>query len=281
MFDASKMKRLEDDDLPRIGKAIGVGEDELHAFMEVEAAGSGIDSKGRLKMLFEPHIFWRELGPGRNRDKAIRAGLAYARWKKSYPKDSYPRLAAAMNIDREAALRSASWGLPQLMGFNAKLAGYDTAEAMVKDFTIDEDNHVEAMVRFIKARNLDDDLRRRDWRAVENGYNGGGFKGAYAVKMEKAFAKWQKVKDTPLPKDAHVGQTEPTVQPPAENAKTAEAGGIAGAVVVGGGVAAKQAGFPWETVLLGCGVIASLVAIAWLVYLIRKEKSNAKNGSSH
>ena len=46
-------KRIEDTDLPRIGATIGVGEDELHAFMDVEAAGSGFDSAGRPKMLFE------------------------------------------------------------------------------------------------------------------------------------------------------------------------------------------------------------------------------------
>lgn len=36
-----RAKRLDDVDLPRIGHQIGVGEDEIHAFMDVEAAGSG------------------------------------------------------------------------------------------------------------------------------------------------------------------------------------------------------------------------------------------------
>jgi hypothetical protein len=36
---------------------------------------------------------------------------------------SYPRLAQAIAIDRPAALRSASWGLGQIMGFNHELAG--------------------------------------------------------------------------------------------------------------------------------------------------------------
>ena len=39
--------RLKDIDIPRIGAEIGVGEDELHAFMQVEAAGSGFDAAGR------------------------------------------------------------------------------------------------------------------------------------------------------------------------------------------------------------------------------------------
>ena len=38
-------KRIEDIDLPRLGVQIGVGEDELHAFMDAETRGSGFDSQ--------------------------------------------------------------------------------------------------------------------------------------------------------------------------------------------------------------------------------------------
>lgn len=193
-----KGKKLEDIDLPRIGATIGVGEDELHAFMDVEAGGSGFDSKGRPKMLFEPHIFWRQLGPGKARDKAAAEGLAYAKWKKGgYPADSYPRLIKAMKINATLALMSCSWGLFQIMGFNHEAAGYASPEDMVRDFMDDEDNHVEAAVRFMISKKLDDDLRAHRWDVIERLYNGGGYGGAYARKMEKAFAKWRKIKDTP------------------------------------------------------------------------------------
>ena len=83
-------KRLEDLDLPRIGYRIGCGEDELHAFMDVEASGSGFDPQGRPKMLFEPHVFYRNLS-GAKRDQAVEQKLAYPKWRPStYPKDSYP-----------------------------------------------------------------------------------------------------------------------------------------------------------------------------------------------
>ena len=64
-------KRLDDIDLPRLGERIGVGEDEIHAFMDVEAAGSGFDKHGRPKMLFEPHVFYRNL-PKATRSEAER-----------------------------------------------------------------------------------------------------------------------------------------------------------------------------------------------------------------
>ena len=110
---------LADIDLPRIGAMVGVGEDELHAIIDVESSGSGFDRLGRPKMLFEPHVFWRHLGPGAKRDRAASLGIAYAKWKPgNYPSDSYPRLAQACDIDVEAALKSASWGLTQILGEN-------------------------------------------------------------------------------------------------------------------------------------------------------------------
>ncbi|WP_166415441.1 N-acetylmuramidase domain-containing protein [Cochlodiniinecator piscidefendens] len=103
--------------ITRIGAKIGVGEDEIHAVLDVETRGGGFDSQGRPKMLFEPHVFYRELSGAENAE-AVNAGLAYLKWgKRKYPRDSYSRLQKAMEINPEAALRSASWGLGQIMGF--------------------------------------------------------------------------------------------------------------------------------------------------------------------
>jgi hypothetical protein len=41
---------IEDIDLPRLGAQIGVGEDELHAFMEAETRGFGFDSQARVRV---------------------------------------------------------------------------------------------------------------------------------------------------------------------------------------------------------------------------------------
>lgn len=198
-FFKGRAKRLDDVDLPRLGKLIGVGEDEIHAVIDVETAGGGFDASGRPKMLFEPHIFYRELGPAR-RAVAVGKGLAYPKWgTKPYPKDSYPRLAEAMEIDRAAALRSASWGLGQIMGFNHKLVGYADVESMVSAFCIDEEYHLRAMVDFILTEHLDDDLRRHDWSGFARGYNGAGYAThGYHTRLAAAYAKWAKIKDTKI-----------------------------------------------------------------------------------
>lgn len=195
-----RAKRLEAFDFARIGRLIGVGEDEIRAVVEVEAAGGGFDRSGRPKMLFEPHIFYRQLGEAK-RARAVNAGLAYRRWgSRPYPRDSYPRLAQAIKIDRPAALRSASWGMGQIMGFNHRLAGYQTAEDMVEAFLDDEENHLEAMIEFIEATGLDDDLRRHDWTGFARGYNGAGYwKHGYHTKLAAAYEKWSKIPDAKKP----------------------------------------------------------------------------------
>ncbi|AZN72245.1 DUF3380 domain-containing protein [Georhizobium profundi] len=191
-------RRLDDIDLPRIGHRIGVGEDELHAFMDVEAAGSGFDRQGRPKMLFEPHVFHRNLTPAR-RSKAVKAGLAYARWgEKLYPSDSYPRLVEAMAIDETAALKAASWGLGQILGENFAMVGYESPQDMVWAFMEDEEHHLEAIVDFLIGANLDDHLRNHRWEDLARGYNGPGYaKHNYHGRMAAAYAKWAKIADTP------------------------------------------------------------------------------------
>lgn len=196
-----KARKIDDYDLPRLGALIGVGEDELHAFMDVEAAGSGFDSQGRPKMLFEPHLFYRELGPGPKRDEAVKQGLAYPKWGTAkYPKESYTRLKAAMKIDAEAALQSASWGLTQILGKWHNAVGYPTADDMVRDFADDEAAHLEATIKLLKLWHVDDDLRAHRWTPVALAWNGPEqAKHGYDKKLAKAYDKWSKIKDTAWP----------------------------------------------------------------------------------
>lgn len=203
-------KRLDDVDIPRIGSEIGVGEDELHAFMDAETSGSGFDSQGRPKMLFEPHVFYRNL-KGSKRDQAVKEGLAYpTQGEAPYPRDSYPRLLKAMAIDTTAAMKSASWGLGQILGENHVAAGYATVQDMIRAFMDDEEVHLDAVVKFLVANKIDDDLRALaaltrsttpdDCRPIARVYNGSGYaKGQYHVKLARAHNKWRKIPDTPWP----------------------------------------------------------------------------------
>lgn len=231
-----KAKRIADIDIPRIGSRIGVGEDELHAFMDVEAAGSGFDSQNRPKILFEPHVFYRNLS-GLRRDAAVKAGLAYPKWgEKPYPKDSYPRLIQALEIDETAALKSASWGLTQILGENHRAAGYVTPQDMVSAFMDDEAAHLDATVSLLVSMGIDDDLKAHRWAVVAKSWNGPGYaKNAYDTKLAAAYTKWARIADTPWPPISStpipanpqntIAPVEPAPTPPLDHVPVAPASG--------------------------------------------------------
>ncbi len=206
---------IESIDITRIALGIGVGEDEVHAFTEVEANGSGFDSKGRPKMLFEPHLFYRYL-KGDQRDRAVSQGLAYSGWRSGgYPRDSYPRMHKAMEINPEAALRAASWGASQVLGNNYEMLGYLNVFQMVDAFCADGENHIQGMIDFANAAGIADDLRvlaalkrptkPSDCVAIVRVYNGPGFaKNNYHTKFATAHNKWRRIDDTEF-SEAEIG----------------------------------------------------------------------------
>lgn len=209
-------RRLGDLDLPRIGSLIGVGEDEIHAVIDVESSGSGFDKQGRPRMLFEPHVFYRNLS-GAKRDAAVSGGLAYAVWRKgAYPADSYPRLLSAITIDETAALKAASWGLGQVLGENFAAAGYASVQDMVRAFVEDEAAQLEGMIKFIKTNKLDDDLRAHRWADFARGYNGAQYaENGYDTKLAASFKRWSAIRDTPYdPNSVKAPQPAPVPSPP-------------------------------------------------------------------
>ena len=76
-------RRLSSTELLAAANKLGVDVATLRAILQVETAGAGFDAKKRLKLLFEPHIFYRQLGPGPKRGEAVKKGLAYRKARNS------------------------------------------------------------------------------------------------------------------------------------------------------------------------------------------------------
>jgi hypothetical protein len=189
-------RRLSAQGIERAAALVGCEPAAMRAVIEVEAAGSGFDAKGRPKILFEPHIFFRLLS-GKARAAAVEQGLAYRAWgERPYPRSSeeqYRRLALAMRIDPGAALKSASWGLPQIMGGNHAKTGFASPEAMVSAMMQGEDEQLAMMAQFIVSTGLAPALRARQWAAFAKGYNGAGYaKNSYDKKLASAYARFAK-----------------------------------------------------------------------------------------
>jgi len=222
-----RAKRLDDIDLPRIGHLIGVGEDELHAFIDVEASGAPFDGQGRPKMLFEPHLFYAQLGKGAKRDRAVKEGLAYPKWKPgAYPAESYTRLLKAMKIDEAAALMSCSWGGSQILGKWFADCGYVSVQDMVTAFMDDAENHLNCSVRLIVKWGIDDDLRRlralsrptrpADCAQIAETWNGEGYAvHNYHGRLADRHNHWREIRDTPFDPAKDMQPVPPV--PPATN----------------------------------------------------------------
>jgi len=229
-----RARRIDDIDLPVLGRQIGVGEDELHAVIDVESRGSGFDSSGRPLILYEPHVVYRCASSNAQRDKLVAAGLAYPKWgQKPYGRQSeqYTKLVKAMAIDETAALKGCSWGMFQVLGENAESLGWPSVQAFVRDMMDDEEDHLRAAIEFIKVNGIDDELRAiaalkrpstpADWEPFVDVYNGPGYKkNAYHIKAAKSHNRWRGIRDTPIPAAADIKpvaplQPQPTAPAPA------------------------------------------------------------------
>ncbi len=162
----------------------------LWSLITVETRGFGFLPDKRPKILFERHIFH-----GRTNG---RFDLSNPDISSSHPggysneSGEYDRLARAMALDHDAALESASWGLGQVMGFNAKGLRYLGAQGMVTTFLNGEDEQLEASVRFIETNPaLATAVKSRTWKTVAFFYNGSGYaENQYDTKLESNYGKY-------------------------------------------------------------------------------------------
>ena len=143
----------------------------LWSLLTVETNGFGFMPDRRLEMLFERHVFHRRTEGAFSEKHPDISAKRRGGYKSGAAE--YARLGRAMALDHDAALESASWGMGQVMGFNAKSLGYQNAEAMVNTFREGEGQQLEAVGRHIHTRTgLAEAFRAGDWPEVARLYNG-------------------------------------------------------------------------------------------------------------
>ncbi len=166
---------------------LGIESEDLWTVLNVETHGYGFLADRRPLILFERHIFHKRTD---SRFDDTNPGVSSAT-PGGYigGADEYLRLAEALALDRAAALESTSWGIGQVMGFNASLAGFGDAEAMVTAMSASEDAQLGAMARFLRSASLDVPLAEHDWATFARGYNGPDFSlNQYDARLGAAYA---------------------------------------------------------------------------------------------
>jgi len=189
-----------------IAKDLGVEVAVVKAVHEVEAAGKAFNETGTLVKLFEGHKFYEYLNDnGKDADALAEQypTLVYDNWtRKNYGKgatfearqiEEHKRFLKAIEIDSDAAFKSASFGAFQIMGFNAEPLGFKNASDMYYYLKSSEANQLKVFAKFCEVKNLTRHLRSKDWAAFARGYNGKSYKvNRYDTKLAAAYKKYSK-----------------------------------------------------------------------------------------
>jgi len=189
--------RLTALDYEQTAKDLGLEVAVVKAVAKVESAGAGFIGDGRPIIRFEAHWFSRlsdrfydgvfpTISVRKRDDSLVQGGEAGLRRE-------FSRLSNAMALDRGAALRSASWGLFQIMSFNHQSSNFNSVDEMVDAMSKTEGHQLRAFANFIRKLGYVKYLKKKDWAAFAYRYNGEDF-GDYDDLLESAYKSYSEKK---------------------------------------------------------------------------------------
>lgn len=192
---------LTNDRIAEIARQHGITPAALLAVKLVESGvGGGFLPSKRCKILFEGHKFYEELKKKGNKNLPqllkVAPDIVYTTWNRAKYKGGeleWARLEKAIAIDREAALKSASWGLFQIMGSNYDACKCRNVEEFVALNCESEDNQLELLINFLNTTGIIKYLNARQWSEFARRYNGPGYKqNKYDTKLQVAYNQFVK-----------------------------------------------------------------------------------------
>jgi hypothetical protein len=139
---------LAPSDLADIAASFDCDAATFRAVMTVGSGGSGFlsDGSGRPVILFEAAVFSRLTGSRFDMTHPA-ISMPAADWNQYQGGAAeYARLAAAIELDREAALKATSWALFQILGENAELCRFAGVDGFMQA-------HVQRALAALQAHN--------------------------------------------------------------------------------------------------------------------------------
>lgn len=183
---------------------LGIDPGVAQAVLQVESGGDGFNKDGSLKIRFEPHIFdptnendqrdfadYFQYEPGNYYDQMYRKSKK-APWRRIHgsQKDEHAAMNWAAELTtRTRALRATSMGSAQIMGFNHRVAGYNSPQEMFDAFQKSGDEQVRGFFRYLENRGLIETLRARDLKGFARAYNGPGLVDTYSKRMQEVLSQ--------------------------------------------------------------------------------------------
>jgi peptidoglycan hydrolase-like protein with peptidoglycan-binding domain len=189
---------LSDADFQAAADRLGPGVSPLlvRAFAEVESGGkSGFGADRRPIVAFEGHWF-RKLTHHRYDKSHPQLSHAYvkkagAEWQANNHDQAtaWKTVETAAVLDHDAALKSCSWGMFQVMGFNHAACGYATVDGFVDAMKAGERGQLDAFVGFcLHAAGMTRAMAAKDFAGMAARYNGDDY-GDYDKRIERAYRR--------------------------------------------------------------------------------------------
>lgn len=176
-------------DYQRAAEALGCSVAAVVAVTRVESPRGPFLPDGRPTLLFERHKFHKHTGgrfsaahPDISSSKPGGYGAAGAH--------QHARMERAAKLDRDAALKSASWGSFQIMGENHKQAGHATLQSFVNAMYRSASDQLDCFINFIRNdQRLLRAIRELDWATFARIYNGPAYRqNRYDEKLATEYA---------------------------------------------------------------------------------------------
>jgi N-acetylmuramidase len=187
--------RLSQADYDKAAGELGTEAAIIRTVAEVEANGAGFDGQGRPKIRYEAHWFQKNTGKkfanthphlSQLSQKGAAAYYVENGW------DQWSLLFEAMTLDSEAAMKSVSWGMFQILGVNHGICGA-TLDAFVNGMFISEYMHLKYFMAYCTSRHLIKSMKDKRWADFASKYNGPNYlKYHYPTKLANAYAKHSK-----------------------------------------------------------------------------------------
>lgn len=174
--------------LKALSSKLGIDLAGAIAVIAVESGGKGFED-GEVLIRFENHLFYRYWG--KENEKVFNDHFKFSSNKKwlghKFRADKngawedfhgdqdkeHEVLNFARKLNDELALKSISMGLPQILGSNSKLIGYDSIVEMYENFNRDIRYHIFGLFDFLSPRMIKF-LRNKEFVNFAKYYNGAG-----------------------------------------------------------------------------------------------------------
>lgn len=191
-------KTLSGSDLVKAAELLGVPVAAVATVAQVESSGHGFDATDKPAILFERHVFYKQLIKNGKSDTDV-ASLAERmpnivnQKRGGYVGGSgeQGRFSSACQIDETSAIESCSWGMFQIMGYHWARLGYTDAQDFRLHMQESEGEQLQAFCKFILTdADLLKALKEQSWDVFAQRYNGPAYKeNLYDVKLARAFEK--------------------------------------------------------------------------------------------